>query len=207
MGIERARVVEVDGRTGGVGAGYVVGDRLVLTSARLAATTGATRVRPAGTATWISASTVWTAPAGAAAVLQLDEPGALMLSPERVRWGRITGARPVPVTGMGFGPADVPVAWPRDAEQFLGHVVPGNGIGDGPLAVTTNPAVGAGMSGAALFAGAELVGVLVAGARPQACTVAAMAAHGPFVDLFGDGGELALTPVSTPSSGFPILAV
>ena len=198
MGIERARVVEVHAPSsagGTVGSGYVVGDRLVLTAGRVAARTGPSHIRPAGTATWLSAAPVWSSPAAGVAVLELDDPFALMLAPEPVPFGRITGARPLAVTAMGFIASPTRPDWPRDPRQLLGHVTPGD-----PLVVTTTSVVDDGMAGAARFAGAELVGVLVDVRR--AAAVAPLADHGEFVDLFG-GVEL--TDVSPPAFGLPIL--
>lgn len=207
MGIERARVVEVHSpasATGRVGSGYLIGDRLVLTTAGVAGRTGPTDVRPAATGVWRACALQWSDPSGGVAVLEVDEPSALMLSPDRTRWGRITGARPVAVMAIGFPPGGTRSGWARDPEQFLGHLVPGE---EGTaLAVTGNagarPAAD-GLVGAALFAGAELVAVLVAGGR--AVPVSALVTHQPFVALVGDAGRLPLTDVSTPASGLPIL--
>jgi hypothetical protein len=179
VGIERARVMEI--RSGG--AGYLLDDRLVLTA-------GAGAVRPAGTGTWVPASRVWTSPAGAA-LLELDDPASLMMPAERMSWGRLTGRRPVAVTAMGFPPS--PSEWPQDPVRFVGHVAPGDG------AVT--PATGAGMTGAALFAGAQLVALLLAGGR--ALPVAALADDPSFLDAVGD---MHLVDVATPASAFPILS-
>jgi len=180
VGIERARVVEV--RSGG--AGYLLDDRLVLS-----ASAGAGAVRPAGTGTWLPTSAVWRSAAGVS-LLELDDPSMLMLPPDRPSWGRLGGRRPVAVTAMGFPPA--PSEWPRDPERFVGHIAPG----DGPtLAVTPAP----GLTGAALFAGAELVGVLLAGGR--AVPVTALADDPGFVDVVG---RLALVAVSTPAGALPM---
>ncbi|HVL06805.1 MAG TPA: hypothetical protein VM388_12515 [Acidimicrobiales bacterium] len=194
MGVERARVLEVQG-PGAVHAGYLLDDRLLLT----AGGGRAADVRPAGTATWLAASPVWSSPAGAA-VLELDDPEALMMPPALPRWGRITGRRPVAVAAMGFPPAVTPTRWARDPEHFFGHVVPSETTW---LTVTGGRPAGAGMTGAALFAGAELVGVLVAGAR--AVAVGALAGEPGFAGLVGDGaGGMALADVSTPATAFPI---
>jgi len=190
MGIERARVVEVHAPAGAVGSGYVVTDRLVLTAAR---NEGTAHVRPVGMGTWVPSSVVWRS--AGVAVLELDDPSALMLSSERVPFGRVRGTRPLAVTAMGFPPSPTRPTWPRDPLQVLGHVTPGD-----PLAVTVNGVAGEGMCGAALFAGAELVGVLLD--SRCAAPVAAMAEEPAFVDLFG-GVELA--DVSTPAFGLPIL--
>jgi hypothetical protein len=194
MGIERARVMEVHGH-GRVGAGYLIDDRLVLTAGPGRAPA---EVRPAGTATWLTASPVWSSPAGAV-VLELDEPDMLMMPPVPPRWGRVTGRRPVAVTAMGFAPATAPTRWARDPEQFFGHLVP---VESTPMAVTGARPAGDGMTGAALFAGAELVAVLLAGAR--ALPVSALAGEPGFAGLIGDEGGLALADVSTPATAFPI---
>ena len=178
MGIERARVMEM--RSGG--AGYLIDDRLVLTA-------GAGAVRPAGAGRWMPTSPVWRSVAGAA-LLELDDPSALMMPAERTSWGRLAGRRPVAVTAMGFPPS--PSEWPQDPVRFVGHVAPGDG------AVT--PAAGTGMAGAALFAGAELVGVLLAGGR--AVPAATLADDPAFVEAVGG---LALVDVRAPASAFPIL--
>ncbi len=197
MGIERARVMEVHAGGGAVGAGYLLDDRLVLTA-------GAGRppadVRPAGTATWLAASPVWSSPAGAV-VLELDDPAALMMPPVRPRWGRITGRRPVAVTAMGFaagagadplGPRPRALLRPR-RRRWSRRRWPS------PVARSD----GDGMIGAALFAGAELVGVLLAGAR--AVPVSALAGEPGFAGLVGDQrGGMELADVSTPATAFPI---
>jgi len=193
MGVERARVLEIDSG-GGVQSGYLVDDRLVLT---VAAGRAAVRLRPAGSATWLAASPVWSSAAGVA-LLELHDPAALMMPPGRPRWGRITGRRPVAVAAMGFTPATAPTRWARDAEHFLGHVVPSESAS---MAVTGGPA-GAGMTGAALFAGAELVGVLVTG--PRAVPVSALAGEPGFAALLGGQEGLAMADVSTPATAFPI---
>lgn len=194
MGIERARVVEVHA-SGRVGAGYLIGERLVLTAGGLAGGD----VRPAGTATWYPASPVWTAKSVGAALLEADES---LAAPTAIRWGEVTGRRPVAVTAMGFPPAQGRSVQFRDAEQFVGQVV---AAGDG-LGVEPAPASrlhGEGLHGAALFAGAELVGV-VAASGLRAVPVSAFASDPRFVAWAGAGNPLALTPVRA-GSGFSIL--
>lgn len=195
MGIERARVMEVHPKGGAVGAGYLIDDRLVLTAGSGRAPAD---VRPAATATWLAASPVWSSPAGAV-LLELAEPEALMMPPVPPRWGRVTGRRAVAVTAMGFPPAAAPTRWARDPEQFFGHVVAAE---SSAMTVTGTRPAGAGMTGAALFAGAELVAVLLAGAR--ALPVSALAGEAGFAGLVGDEGGLALADVSTPATAFPI---
>lgn len=193
MGIERARVLEVHSR-GVVRTGYLLDDRLVLTAG---AGPAPAEVRPGGTATWLVASPVWSTPAGVS-VLELGEPGALMMPPCLPPWGRLTGRRPVAVTAMGFAPAPAPARWARDPVYFFGHVAPPE---DRWMVVSGGP-TGAGMTGAALFAGAELVGVLGAGGR--AVPVSVLAAEPGFVALVGGGCQLVLADVRA-AAAFPIL--
>ncbi len=191
MGIERARVVEVQpgGSAPGVtGSGYQVDGRLVLTSASVVGGSGSVDVRPTGTGTWVPASVVWRRDA---AVLEVSDPSVLMASPAPVRWGTVVGPRPVAVTAMGFPAARPRPAWARDPEQWLGRLA-----ADGSVEAKT-----AGMAGAALFAGAELVGVLADGLR--AVPVAALAAEEAFLELVG---RLAPMRVETPPAAFPMLS-
>ncbi|MDQ6724646.1 MAG: hypothetical protein M3066_00485 [Actinomycetota bacterium] len=217
MGIERARVVEVHARdspTGRVGAGYQVSDRLVLTSAGIAGRIGPTSVRPGGTAVWAGSSVVWRSGDGGAAVLDVVDPTVLLPWPAPLRWGRVAGGRAVAVTAIGFASAHTKPERARDTVQFLGRLNP---VGDAPgvptLAVTASGGrrPDDGMSGAALFAGPNLVGVLLAGpgdgdgVRLTAVPVASMTADPGFAALVGGTDGLPLTEVSAPWSGFPIL--
>ena len=190
MGIERARVVEVgagEGATDRAGSGYQIDGRLVLTSAGVVGRSGSVEVRPAGTGTWVPATVVWR---GGAAVLEVSDPTALMLSPRPLRWGEVVGPRPVAVAALGFPPANGSPQWARDPEQWAGWL-----SSDGAVHSDAG-----GMPGAALFAGAELVGVLADGRR--AVLVTALAADPAFVGL---AGEIPLVPVETPAAGFPML--
>ena len=204
MGIERARVVEVHARTSATGrvcSGYLVADRLVLTAGAGAGVPGSFDVRPASTAAWCSASPVWLAASGAVAILEIDDPSAVPPPPRALRWGEVSGRGPVAVAALGFPPAAGKPEWFREAEQFFGHLLP-----DG--AVTPSPAsrlAGDGLTGAALFAGADLVGVLVAGTDLRAQAVSALADDPSFVEWVGDAGRLDLTSVSSPAFGLPIL--
>lgn len=220
MGIERARVVEVHAGTspaGRAGSGYQITDRLVLTHGAVVGRDGRTDVRPAGTAVWASASVAWRSRAGDTAVLDVEEPSVLMWSPGAVRWGMVAGRRPVSVMAIGFPPAadrERPHR-ARDTAQFVGQLVPDEStVAPASLRVTAGSGgrpAGDGVSGAALFAGAELVGVLAAHAAPsgaerlRAVPVAAFADDPAFVALVGADDGLALTPVVAPSLGFPIL--
>lgn len=211
MGIERARVVEVHAQgsaTARVGSGYLIGDRLVLTAGWRAST----QVRPASTAVWCSASPVWSAPSGDVAILEIDEAADVPAPPGALRWGQVAGRRPLAVTAMGFPPAAARPERFRDAEQFFGqlHVEGGPGA-DGSLPIEPSAAsrvAGDGLNGAALFAGADLVGVVVAGAgseRLRALPVSGLADDPAFVEWVGANGRLDLHQVTAPAFGLPML--
>jgi hypothetical protein len=193
VGIERARVVEVQGSPASrVAAGYLIADRLVLTAGDV--TGDRAQVRVGGTVSWSSAATVWTAGRGAVAVVEVDEPLAM---PAPMRWGEVAGARPVPVAAMGFPPPEGRRPAFRDPEQFFGHLRAGT-----LEAAPTSPLSGSGLHGAALFAGAELVGVISAAANGLTAVASAAFAGDPsFVDLVG---PVELVPVRA-SPGFSIL--
>ncbi len=207
MGIERARVVEVHSKSSAttrVCSGYLVADNLVLT----AGGRGSAEVRPASTAVWCSASRVWSAASGDVAILEIDDASAAMAPPGALRWGRVSGRRPVAVTALGFPPASVKPGWFRDAEQFFGHLLPEDGAASHESLPVEASAIsrvaGDGLNGAALFAGADLVGVLVADAgteRLRARPVSALAADPSFVERVSRTGRLDLTPVSSPAFG------
>lgn len=200
MGIERARVVEVHSTTsaaGRVGAGYLIGDRLVLTAGDIVGRRGATDVRRASTATWYPAAPVWSSRSGDATILEVEDP---LAAAGAMRWGDVSGLRPVPVTAIGFPPADRPSERFRDAEQFFGHLRT-----DRLEASETSRLAGGGLHGAALFAGAELVGLVTATPdRLRAVAVSAFAGDPSFVSWAGEGGRLDLVTVRA-ASGFSIL--
>ena len=185
MGIERARVVEV--YAAGAGSGYQLDGRLVLTWAGVVGRSGTVDVRPAGGGGWVPASVVWR---GDAARVEVSDPVVLMPSPAPVRWGEVAGARAVAVTGMGFPSTAGRPQWARDPTQFVGHL-----SADGSLQGAAR-----GMAGAAVFAGAELVGVV--GDGSGAVPVAALAADAGFVAVVG---ELSPVRVEAPAAGFPML--
>ena len=112
------------------------------------------------------------------------------------RWGRVDGVEPVAVTAVGFPWAQECPDRVRDSEQLFGFVAPATTVKAGLCAVTVLTAAPAGraggspwagMSGAALFAGPFLVGVVVVDpARFGADRVVAA----PVAPLLGDA-ELA----------------
>ena len=86
------------------------------------------------------------------------------------RWGRVDGIEPIAVSAVGFPWAQERPDRGRDSEQLFGFIAPATTVKAGLCAVTVQTAAPAGraggspwagMSGAALFAGPFLVGVVV----------------------------------------------
>ncbi|MFD1658065.1 trypsin-like peptidase domain-containing protein [Streptomyces caeni] len=97
-------------------------------------------------------------------------------------WADLTSADPVDVTAVGFPDHDV-VSGMRESRQFSGILHPLSGVRSGHWVITTSalarptPGSGwAGMSGAALFAGDRLVGVVTADAGGRSGPVAELRA-------------------------------
>ena len=190
MGFDRDRVMEVFARPvngpGRVGSGYRVTERAVLTAGhvvtglpvRSAAESAAgddgaghCELRALGERAWVSGSVLWRDNSADVAVIGLagDVPPLPPGSPVP-RWGRVDGMEPVAVTAMGFPWAQERPDRRRDSEQLFGFIAPATTVKAGLSAVTVLTAAPArraggspwaGMSGAALFAGPFLVGVVV----------------------------------------------
>jgi hypothetical protein len=86
------------------------------------------------------------------------------------RWGRVDGMEPIAVSAVGFPWAQERPDRGRDTEQLFGFIAPVTTVKAGLCAVTVLTAAPAGrrggspwagMSGAALFAGPFLVGVVI----------------------------------------------
>ena len=175
---------------GRVGSGYRVTETAVLTaghvvtglSARSPAQmtagdqdAGRCEVRALGERAWTRGSVLWRGTAQNVAMdvavigLAGDVPPLSPGSPVP-RWGRVDGMEPVAVSAVGFPWAQERPDRVRDSEQLFGFIAPATTEKAGLYAVTvqtTAPAgraggsPWAGMSGAALFAGPFLVGVVV----------------------------------------------
>ncbi|WP_345675742.1 NACHT domain-containing protein [Yinghuangia aomiensis] len=203
------------GHAGTLGSGYVVGGRAVLTARHVAAAArdhgGEVDVRPlrggSDAAPWRRARLVWSGDAYDAALLEADREAIPVPLPE-VGWGSIDGAVPVPCTAVGF-PRRAAGPRGRETDQLVGHVVPLAGHKSGELAVDVRGVGGGagswgGMSGAALFAGGRLVGVLAW--RPPEYDGRRLFAE-PVARLWTDAGfraaaeQLGLTGESVPVGG------
>ncbi len=191
--MDQARVVEVwapgVGRRGAgrVGTGYLLTDRLVLTSYHVVQSVVQSvvpgeriEVRPLEVPQrtgWLAADRCWPhepvnlsgAPDHDAALLVIDGPG-VGLWPEAVRFGRITGQDKVSCVGLGFPDAEARPDGRRDTMPVRGHVDALHARRSGMLTVHVDEGIvprrlaggsgWAGSSGTAIFCGSLLVGVL-----------------------------------------------
>jgi hypothetical protein len=119
---------------------------------------------------WIDAQVVWCHETLDLALLKLNQ-ARLSLSAPPIRLGRISKIQPVPCTAIGFPDAQVRSDRSRDTEQIDGRILPLTTLKAGRLTVqvrggsptgsqTPGHSVWGGMSGAAVFVGDVLVGVI-----------------------------------------------
>ena len=188
--MDQARVVEVwapgagQAGTGRVGTGYLLADRLVLTSYHVVqnvAPGGRVEVRPLEVPQrtgWLAAARCWphepvdldAAADHDAALLVIDGPHGAGPPAGAVRFGRITGQDKVPCTGLGFPDAEARPGSRRDTMPVRGHVDALHARRSGMLTVHVDEGVvprrlaggsgWAGSSGTAVFCGSLLIGVL-----------------------------------------------
>ncbi|HEV2254037.1 MAG TPA: trypsin-like peptidase domain-containing protein, partial [Streptosporangiaceae bacterium] len=190
MGFDRHRVMEVFARPvnrpGRIGSGYRVTETAVLTAGHVVtglpvrspaqvtagdAGAGRCELRALGERAWMSGSVLWRSKSADVALIGLagDVPPLPPGSPVP-RWGRVDGMEPIAVSAVGFPWAQERPDRVRDSEQLFGFIAPATTVKAGLCAVTVLTAAPAGrasgspwagMSGAALFAGPFLVGVVV----------------------------------------------
>jgi hypothetical protein len=179
--VDERRVTEVfapadrPDRATTVGSGYLVTDTLVLTAGHVVApaTGGACQVRPLGEADWRQARVVWRAESCDAALLQLEGVDGQSPQAGRARLGRLATGWRVPCRALGFPLAQARPgshASIRDTEEITGELAPLTLVKGGQLTIHVSGSVPlpgaagqsswAGMSGAALFSGPLLVGVV-----------------------------------------------
>jgi Trypsin-like peptidase domain len=220
MGFDRARVVEVYSRdaagTQRVGSGYLVSDQVVLTADHVVVGLPALptdlsgseecEVRPLGLRDWLPARVVRHDQTRDVALLRLAADWQPPSGSPTPGWGRLDGAEPVGCMAVGFPWAQARPDQVRDSEQLFGQLAPLTTVKAGRLAVnvvTAPPSARAegkspwaGMSGAALFAGPYLVGVVVVGPRRygtdrlQATPISALVDDPGWWQAIGEGKEL-----------------
>jgi hypothetical protein len=175
--LDRARVIEVfappsaGGSRGVTGTGYQLADALVLTAAHVVGDVGRDcEARPLGEADWRSARVAWRGESCDAALVEIGPP---TTATGPVRFGRVMAGTRAPCEGIGFPAAQTrPGARRviRDTEGIDGRLRPLSGIKSGlltidlagsvPAADASGRSPWAGMSGAALFSGPLLIGVV-----------------------------------------------
>jgi hypothetical protein len=190
VGLEESRVVRTsvplaDGSgLYRLGSGYLIGDGLVLTAAHVLAAAddevvgvgqAAEVAGPDGG--WEQASVAWADPSRDVAVLACP----VLRAGRGLRWGRLAGPDPVDWGAVGFPAASAERDGGRQAEHAFGRTSPISERAAGRLALTIesrDPASRAGgsgwagLSGAAVFCGEHLAGVITAdtGAYDQSLT-------------------------------------
>lgn len=216
--MQASRVVAVESPTQR-GSGYVIGPQLVLTSAHVTGDIGMTVTLFAlGDAASCSAVVVWSGTPGGrddAALLHVDDPSWRLREDIPPRWGRVITNRPgIACETWGFP------AWVQrpdqaaDSWQPSGTLNPGNryiadryvmGIVSYPPAAAGNESPWGGLSGAALFCGDLLTGVVAvdpAGGQHaylEAVPTYMLHRNEGFRQVLADHGftELMLEPVET----------
>ena len=160
--------------------------------------------RPLGELRWVPAVVVWRDEAAGVAVLRLGSSvPPLPTGSAAPRWGRVDGSEPVAVSAVGIPSAQEHPDRVRDAKQLFGFITPDTTARAGLYAMTVltassvDPAADSpweGMSGAALFAGPFLLGVVVVD-PPRFGTDRVVAT--PIAPLLGDtelAGLLGVSP-------------
>ncbi len=181
--MDAARVVMVrppdgvgDG-AGGWGSGYVVAPRLVLTSAHVTPGVGArVDVVAAGTAIGCGGVVVWRGRPGErddAALVEVDDPRWVPPQGRPLRWGRVVTNRPgIECQAWGF-PAFMqrpgrapetaqPSGWLNPGDRYVGDRYVMTLAGQAPLPPIGEASPWSGLSGAALYCGDLLTGVVAA---------------------------------------------
>jgi tetratricopeptide (TPR) repeat protein len=220
MGFDRHRVMEVFAKPVNgpprVGSGYRITETAVLTAAHVvmglpvrsrtavaAEDRGASRceVRPLGEVAWMRGSVLWRDESADVALVGLA--GGVLLPPPGSpvpHWGVVDGTEPVGCAAVGFPWASEQSDRVRDTEQLIGFAAPLSTAKAGHLSLTALSAAPgsrehgspwAGMSGAAVFAGPYLVGVVIVDParfgkdRLVAAAIAPLCADPQFAGLAG----------------------
>jgi tetratricopeptide (TPR) repeat protein len=158
------------------GSGYLVAPGRVLTARHVLADQGAephvgqscqVRAWPCGPAeTWTDGTVVWLHPSADVAMIAVDGMGGGL---KPVPWGRVEGSEPLHWTATGY-PLAALDDLDRREEGVYGRLAPGTAASIGGLALTVEsrsaqsaPQGGsgwAGLSGAAVFSGGHLIGIV-----------------------------------------------
>ena len=220
MGFDRHRVMEVFAKPangpGRVGSGYRITATSVLTAGHVVADlpipvgpelaaaddrAGRCDVRPLGMKEWLTGWVLWRDESADVALIGLAGDAApLPPGCPEPRWGVVDGVEPVSCAAVGFPWAQEQPDRVRDTEHLIGFVAPLSAAKTGHLSLTAVSAAPgarergspwAGMSGAAVFAGPYLVGVVIVDParfgedRLVAAAISSLCASVGFAELAG----------------------
>lgn len=199
-----------------VGSAYLVADDLVLTAGHVVLDAEKIEVRQLGEQDWVTASIAWSDRAERdAALLRVEGTRGRGEDHRPVRWGSLAGiTEPISCTAAGFPWAQARTEGTRevrDTEQLIGQIAPLSKskagryaidvISSAPQEPSTGGSPWAGMSGAAVFAGQHLVGLVVVDperfgpARLEAVPADVLVQDPEFTQLVSATGELAMSSV------------
>jgi hypothetical protein len=213
--MDKNRVAEVFGKRGQTrtyGSGYFVTDALVLTAGHVVDPVmgEACQVRSLRDSNWRSARVVWRGESCDAALLEVEAAAGKSRQAGRVRLGRLDTEWRAPCQALGFPLAQEEhgSGGRRDTEEIRGEVAPLTRTKYGSLTIHISGSVPlpdasgrspwAGMSGAALFCGPLLVGVVTVDPahfgtdRLEAVPVSTMVAERAFCTLLTEPAEAEL---------------
>ncbi|MEU8901368.1 DUF3856 domain-containing protein [Nocardia sp. NPDC048505] len=170
--MERDQVLGVSAVT--AGSGYLIAPRLMLTSAHVVGRAGKpVNVFRPGRAGTFTGTVVWCGRPGGradAALVEIDDPGWISATMAPVVWGKtVTYVPGTPCRSWGLPTLSQRAGEPMDLEQFRGTLNPGDQIVSDRylMRLDTHPPTGngdgtpwAGMSGAAMYCGDLLTGVV-----------------------------------------------
>ena len=215
---------------GRASTGHVIGDRLVLTAwhstaGRTVDDGAALQVRvfdQDGCSAWAAARRIWpttvpdlgTRPGSDVALLEVTDPDWVPPTGlEPVRFGRIATSEPLVCRAVAFPRAEMRPDTERGTKGIEGRTEPHTALGQGLLAfhVTNSVPRGedewSGGSGAALYCGEVIIGVLVVdqdgygGTQLRAADLAVLADHSDFAEaLRAAGVQARFEPVTPPAT-------
>lgn len=207
-----------------VGSGYAIGGGLVLTAGHLIRSDSgnAVNIRLFGESSIADCDVVWSSsrPGADAALLEIRSKRGSDYAPSHnhVQWGRISGTAPIPCQIVGFPHSQRAADGVRDLEQIFGSIMPRANAKSGLVSIALSTSFPkdnqirspwAGMSGAPVFSGDHLVGIVVeapqafGGSRLLATPIASLASDEEFRSIVEEktGHPFLVEEIATQSGG------